>query len=84
MADLIGDEISIEEMPQGCIITQTGKMESIIISSEHDALMVIQSLRKMIGIMHQKEVRKLQSYIKELEAKNAQLVWELDKQIVRR
>lgn len=48
-----GDDIYIEEMPQGCFITQVnGKGETVRISSMHDALEVIKSLQKMIQIQY--------------------------------
>lgn len=48
-----GDDIYIEEMPQGCFITQVnGKGESVRISSMYDALKVIESLQKMIKIQY--------------------------------
>lgn len=50
--DYDGDQIQIEEMPQGCILYQTSdgghRTSEIIISSRDDALAVIESLQRMI------------------------------------
>jgi len=57
----VGNDILIEEMPQGCIITpiiRTGKGEadygvigeSIIVSSKGDAIELIESLEHMLKI----------------------------------
>ena len=47
--DYVGDDIAIEEMPQGCIIAnKQGKF--VIIASISDALAVIESLERMIEI----------------------------------
>lgn len=46
-----GDDIIIEEMPQGCVLSQisfTGR--GITIASTHDAIAVIESLQKMLRI----------------------------------
>lgn len=49
--DYEGDNICIEEMPQGCVISPVGQFGvSVVISSTHDALAVIASLRKMLAI----------------------------------
>ena len=48
-----GDDIYIEEMPQGCIISQVnGLGGSVRISSSYDALKVIESLQKMLKIQY--------------------------------
>ena len=43
-----GDEIIVEEMPQGCVITNKVSDKTIVISSVRDAKMVILSLLRMI------------------------------------
>lgn len=46
-----GDDIVIEEMPQGCVLTQisfTGR--GITIASTRDALAVIESLQRMLKV----------------------------------
>ena len=43
-----GDEITIEEMPQGCVITDKALDKTIVISSIKDAKIVILSLLRMI------------------------------------
>ncbi len=43
-----GDEICVEEMPQGCIITKKNSLEEIQISSIKDAKLLIESLLRMI------------------------------------
>lgn len=43
-----GKEITIQEMPQGCFITQDRK--TIQISSKQDAALLIHSLSEMIGV----------------------------------
>lgn len=61
MADLTGDEIRIEEMPQGCIITQIGG-DYIVVSSPKDALMLISSLSKMVAVDIKKMEKKLEKW----------------------
>jgi len=41
-------EIIIEEMPQGCIITDIKTRDEIVIASMHDALALAQSLLEMV------------------------------------
>lgn len=48
MSDYSGDDIVIEEMPQGCVII--GKNGTVVISSYHDALAVIASLQLMLEV----------------------------------
>ena len=49
--DYDGDDIKIDEMPQGCIIYPKGDSRNyILIASFSDALAVIQSLSKMLII----------------------------------
>jgi len=48
----VGDNIAIEEMPQGCVITQNGK--TIVVASNVDARLIIDSLCKMIGASNEK------------------------------
>ena len=43
-----GDEITIEEMPQGCVITDKALDKTIVISSIKDAEIVTLSLLRMI------------------------------------
>lgn len=50
MNDYFGDDISIDEMPQGCVITSNNSEKSITISSTADALAIIKSLQNMIEI----------------------------------
>lgn len=49
-----GDNITIEEMPQGCVISQESLdgfyEDCVVITSTRDALAVIASLEKMIRI----------------------------------
>ena len=45
-----GDNIYIEEMPQGCVITSVDGRGTVVISSTYDALKVIESLQKMLNI----------------------------------
>lgn len=45
-----GDEIIIEEMPQGCMVTGITGQHTIIIYSYQDAKALIDSLQKMINI----------------------------------
>ena len=46
-----GDDITIEEMPQGCIIMSNNDVhQSVVIASTKDALAVMESLAKMISI----------------------------------
>lgn len=47
-----GDDIKIEEMPQGCIISNM-QDKFVIISSTNDALAVIESLERMLEIQSQ-------------------------------
>ena len=54
---LVGDEFSIEEMPQGCVLTElhgdgrnTGR--SFKISSPKDATIILNSLRKMMDVQY--------------------------------
>lgn len=46
MADYSGDDITIEEMPQGCVIS--GKHGYVIVSSTMDALALMKSLKDML------------------------------------
>jgi len=54
MVNYDGDDIAIEEMPQGCVISQGAwgglHTDVVIIASTRDALAVIASLKKMIRI----------------------------------
>ena len=43
-----GDDVVLEEMPQGCVVS--GKDGYVVISSTSDALAVIESLQKMLKI----------------------------------
>lgn len=52
--DYEGDNIAIEEMPQGCIINH--KNGEVIISSTKDALAVIASLTKMLQFLEQEDI----------------------------
>lgn len=46
-----GDDITIEEMPQGCIIMSNDDVhKSIVVASTRDALALILSLTKMVNI----------------------------------
>ena len=48
MSDYSGDDITIEEMPQGCVISSpTGY---VVISSTSDAVAVIKSLKLMLEV----------------------------------
>lgn len=48
-----GDDIYIEEMPNGCFISQVnGRGETVLISSMADAIAIIASLQKMIKIQY--------------------------------
>lgn len=48
MSDYSGDDITIEEMPQGCVInSSTGE---VVIASTRDALAVIKSLKLMLEV----------------------------------
>jgi hypothetical protein len=49
MSDYSGDDIVIEEMPQGCVIT--GNKGTVVISSIQDAVAVIASLQFMLEQM---------------------------------
>lgn len=54
-----GDDIAIEEMPQGCIISSIGEErvhQYVQISSKRDALAIIDSLQRMIAIQFKEEV----------------------------
>ncbi len=52
-----GDDIDIEEMPQGCIISSSREWDRYVqISSKRDALAVIDSLQRMIAIQFKEEV----------------------------
>ena len=48
MIDYEGVNIVIEEMPQGCVILDKNTHKQITITSTHDALALISSLRKML------------------------------------
>lgn len=48
MSEYSGDDIVIEEMPQGCVIT--GANGQVTISSQADAQAVIKSLQLMLSI----------------------------------
>lgn len=59
---LVGDEFSIEEMPQGCILSEvtndgqyTGRVFRI--SSSKDALMIIESLNRMLKAQYPELIR---------------------------
>lgn len=43
---ICGEDIEIEEMPQGCVITQGDK--EITVSSFSDALLLVESLNRML------------------------------------
>ncbi len=45
-----GDDIIIEEMPQGCVLSNYQGLGDVTIASTRDALAVIASLRKMLKI----------------------------------
>jgi len=48
MNDYSGDDITIEEMPQGCVIS--GKGGSIVVASAEDAVALIESLVRMLKV----------------------------------
>jgi len=48
-----GDDIVIEEMPQGCVIT--GEKGTVVINSSADAIAVIKSLKLMLKYLGYKE-----------------------------
>lgn len=50
-----GKDISIEETPQGCILGHKNK--TIRIANQDDALILIQSLIKMIRIQHPQQYK---------------------------
>ena len=48
-----GDDITIEEMPQGCVIANVqddGITQQVVIASTRDAIALILSLTKMVNI----------------------------------
>ena len=45
-----GDDIIIEEMPQGCVITNYRSGKTVMIISTQDALAVIESLQRMLKV----------------------------------
>lgn len=48
-----GDDITIEEMPQGCVISSIGDdrvHQYVVVASTRDALELIASLEKMIRV----------------------------------
>ena len=53
MNNYSGDDIVIEEMPQGCVITS--EKGTVVISSTADALAVIESLKLMLKYLGYKE-----------------------------
>lgn len=50
-----GDDIIIEEMPQGCVVTGITGQHTIVIYSYQDAKALIDSLQKMINIQFGEE-----------------------------
>lgn len=56
MSDYYGDDIVIEEMPQGCVISAVGKdgnkwaEYNIVVSSAKDAKALIDSLERMLEV----------------------------------
>ena len=52
MINYEGDNILIEEMPQGCVLSQHISGHEVVISSLQDALAVIESLTRMIKIQY--------------------------------
>lgn len=49
MIDYSGDNITIEEMPQGCIINSVGG--EVVVHSVKDALALIESLTRLVSSM---------------------------------
>jgi hypothetical protein len=49
MVNYNGDDITIEEMPQGCVINSKGG--EVIVSSIKDALALLESLTRLISSM---------------------------------
>lgn len=47
-------DIEIEEMPQGCVLSQKrgDKYETVVVRYPDDAVAIIESLRKMIAIQY--------------------------------
>lgn len=50
MVDYVGDEIFLDEMPQGCVITSltNDTPGQVTVASPKDAIAVIESLKKML------------------------------------
>ena len=44
----VGDEITVEEMPQGCVIGSVYDCEVVVVSSLADAILLRDSLNKLI------------------------------------
>lgn len=51
MVAVIFDSIELEEMPNGLFISNVGRKDVVLISSERDALAVIESLTRMLEVI---------------------------------
>jgi hypothetical protein len=55
MSDYSGDDITIEEMPQGCVIS--GRGGTIVVASINDAEALIDSLERMLETLSQESMK---------------------------